>query len=346
MDSDKSPAARDVHERISPVQGEMVTSQVTSQAPSGVPILFAEFNDAYSFRNLIEYLKNTNIAGNFVFSPENITYSRSDAGNTILNEIVISKSDLTYYVYNAPVPEVIIGITISNLRKITKPIGKKDSIRLYMLPNDPLLYIQIVSINTKALSRNNANFVRPQGNIERLLYDVTGYVRGDDNPNCTIPIMDFCRMCTAMNSISCSFVTIRGLSRGAIFEAMTDGSISGRIDKFGIIDEAPSSSSKYPSGSSDLSLIDSFLSNLQIREDKIKVSNVKAPKLVIQPPIDTTETRIKVRISTIKALSKINNLSPPTGTIKLYMEPDLPLKLICKIGTYGTLTIYLRDIDS
>lgn len=304
------------------------------------PCLFAEFSDGYSLRNLIEYLKNTNVAGNFVFTPEDITYSRSDAANTILNEIYIHKSDLSYYVYNAPAAEVVVGVTISNLRKITKPIGKKDSVRMYMLAGDPLLYIQIVSTNTKALSRNNANFVRPQANIERLVYDVTGYTRTEDNPNCTIPITDFCRMCTAMNSISCSYVTIRGLARGAIFEAMTDGSISGRIDKFGIIDEhktvAPSPI--------DLSVIDSVMSNLH--PDKIKASNVKTPRLLIQAPIDESETRIRVRISTIKALSKINNLSPPTGHIKLYIEPDLPLKLVCKIGTYGKLTIYLRDIDS
>lgn len=316
------------------------TDRQDRQEKSGSPLLFAEFSDGYSFRNLIEYLKNTNIAGNFIFTPERITYSRSDANNTILNEIVILKSNLTYYVYNAPSTEVIIGVTISNLRKITKPIGKKDSIRLYMLQGDPLLYIQIVSINTKALSRNNANFVRPQGGIDHLLYDVGDYTRSDENPNCTIPIMDFCRMCTAMNSISCTFVTIRGLPRGAIFEAMTDGSISGRIDKFGIIDNPP----PPPSISSDLSNIDSVVSNLQ--SATIKMPTVKTPRLVIQTAADLAETCIKVKIATIKALSKINNLSTPTGIIKLYMEPDRPLKLVCNIGNYGRLVIYLRDIES
>lgn len=307
---------------------------------AGSPLLFAEFSDGYSFRNLIEYLKNTNIAGNFVFTPDRVTYSRSDANNTILNEIVILKSNLTYYVYNAPTTEVIIGVTISNLRKITKPIGKKDSIRLYMLQGDPLLYIQIVSINTKALSRNNANFVRPQGGIDHLLYDVGDYTRTDENPNCTIPIMDFCRMCTAMNSISCTYVTIRGLPRGAIFEAMTDGSISGRIDKFGIIDNPPPPPSV---AMTDFSTIDSVVSNLQ--PTSIKMPTVKAPRLVIQTAADLAETCIKVKIATIKALSKINNLSTPTGIIKLYMEPDRPLKLVCNIGNYGRLVIYLRDIE-
>ena len=120
-----------------------------------------------------------------------------------------------------------MGVTIFNLRKITKSIGKKDSVRLYMRHGDPTLYIQILSVNAKALSRSNVNMIKPQP-IQQEIYDVDGYARTEENPNCTIPVMDFCRMCAAMNSIQCSYVVLRGRPRGAIFEGIIYGSLIGR----------------------------------------------------------------------------------------------------------------------
>lgn len=303
------------------------------------PVFFAEFNESYSFRNLVEYLKNTNVEGNFVFTKDLITYTRADASNTILNEVIIRGCDLTYYIYNSPLPEIIIGLTIANLRRITKPIGKKDSVRLYMLPSDPLLYIQIISVNTKALSRNNANFVKPQL-CDTIEYDPGTYTRSEDSPNCTIPVMDFCRMCTAHNSLQNSFVTVRGLPRGVIFEGIIDGDITGRIDKFGIVDNIGNGAADPVSISDNNPAIFS-----EIRLDKIKAPTGKAPKLVIQTAAEAAEIRLKIKVSTIKALSKLNNLSTSGGIIKIYIEKDLPIKLVCNIGTYGKLIIYLRDAD-
>jgi len=319
------------------------TNQVGGTGNS--PVIFAEFSDAYSLRNLIEYLKSTNVHGDFIFSKDKIIYAMSDADRTILNEIVILGCNLPYYIYNSPSEYVVVGMTISNLRKITKSIGKKDSVRLYMLPNDPLLYIQIMSMNTKALSRSNINIIKPQQAKENVEYDTMDlqYTRGEDNPNCTVPIVDFCRMCTAMNSIQCTHVTIRGLPRGAIFEGIMEGGLTGRIDRFGICEGYTSSKSSNTDGGSlpDLSVL---MEDLQV--DKIKMPTTgKTPKLVIQSN-EAIENRIRVKISTIKALSKINNLSTAGGIIKLYIEEDMPLKLVVGIGTYGKLTIYLRSVDN
>lgn len=296
------------------------------------PVIFAEVNDGYTFRNLIEYLKSTNVYGNFIFTSEGIYYSRSDAQETILNEVFIPKCNLTYYIFNTPLPEVVVGMTLSNLRKITKPIGKKDTVRFYMHANDPLFYIQNVSITTKALSRNNTNFVKPQ-QFERVDYEPPEFTRSEDNPNCTVPVVDFCRMCTAMNSI-CSSVTIRGFQRGIIFEGMMEGSVSGRIDRFGVIDTQVINPVQGP----DISGLE------KINLDKVKLPQGKIPKLVIKSPNDHSINTIRVKIGTIKSLSKLNNLSSPNGIIKVYIEKDIPsLKLVCNIGTYGKLIVYLRD---
>jgi hypothetical protein len=304
-------------------------------SPSDNVIIFVEFSDGYSLRNMIEYLKSTNTHGNFYFTPEKILYSRSDANNTVLNDITILGCNLTYYIYNSTEPHIPVGVTISNLRKITKSIGKKDSVRLFMRQGDPTLYIQILSVNAKALSRSNVNMITPQP-IEQEIYDVDGYTRSEETPNCTIPVMDFCRMCAAMNSIQCSYVIIRGRPRGAIFEGIMDGRTIGRRDEFGIC--------KKTAGSAipDLTPLMEDLSM-----DKIKVPN-KIPKIVPLNDVeedDEDEVQIRVKISTIKALSKINNLSTAAGIVRLYLERDLPAKLICNIGSYGKLIIYLRDVS-
>jgi hypothetical protein len=50
--------------------------------------------------------------------------------------------------------------------------------------------------------------------------------------------------------------------------------------------------------------------------------------------------RFRIDISIIKYLQKLNALSP-TGTIKVYIEKKLPMKMVCNIGTFGKMSTYL-----
>lgn len=59
-----------------------------------------------------------------------------------------------------------------------------------------------------------------------------------------------------------------------------------------------------------------------------------------RPMVDNGEVSIKTKYTIIKALSKINNLSSQ-GMIKFYSQPGNPIKMVCKIGSYGILEIYL-----
>ena len=53
---------------------------------------------------------------------------------------------------------------------------------------------------------------------------------------------------------------------------------------------------------------------------------------------------ITIKQSLLKAFSKIKNISPSTGMIKFYAEPDKPtIKIILSVGCYGKLTIFLRN---
>lgn len=148
-------------------------------------------------------------------------------------------------------------------------------------------------------------------------------------PNCTVPTADFARMCTAMSSVKCDIVTIRGLPKGAIFEAMMPGGIVGRIERFGNCDNY----TQTVVAPDQVSATD---------KPNITIPTAPRPKLIIRTTIE--ESIIRLKTSTIKSLTKLNNLSA-TGTVKIYLEPRAPLKLLCKIGTYGTLKVLIRSYD-
>jgi hypothetical protein len=293
-------------------------------------VFYAEFSDGYSFRNLVEYLKSTNNTGNFLFSSRGINYIQNNTSNTLLNCVEIRGYDLTAYVFNAKLEQIDVGVNLSNLRSITKSVGKKDSLRLYMIKGNPHLHISISSPNTKELNRNNISVIRPQ-KLEILDFNLDEFNRSESNPNCTAPSIDFNKMCTAMNAIKCNFVAVYSQDTTVVFKGMFDGDIVGRMDRFGI--------NKQKNVSHSLPEI----SDINSRSLISNFEDISPPQIVILP--EDYEYSIRIETSTIKALGKLNNLSP-NGTIKMYMELERPFKMIANIGSYGKLIIFLRDISS
>ena len=290
----------------------------------------AEFTDGYAFRNMIEYLRATNSKGNFRFSNDIIYYEQADPNLITVNQIEINTCDLSNYEFYSNVPELIVGVNISDMRAITKTIGKKDSIRLYKNSNDPILYIQIISGNTRSGSRTNISIVRPQ-QVEVINYNFPEYKRNERFPNCTVSSTDFAKMCTSMSSLKCNTVTVHGYPKGVVFEGLTEGSMSGRIEQFGSPDGFTSSQS-----------MDSSIPNRKL--NNITIPNGPKPRLIIKNNNPEEQVNIKIKMSLIKSLAKLNNLSNH-GMIKLYMEQDNPLKIMCQIGNYGTLRVYIRSDD-
>jgi hypothetical protein len=295
-------------------------------------LFYAEFSDGYSFRNLIEYLKSTNTNGNFIFHKDGISYSQHNNSNSLLNFIELRGYDLPVYFYRSSDEFIRVGINLSNLRSITKSVGKKDSIRIYMLCNNPLLHISISSPNTKELNRNNVSVIRPQ-KLEVIQYDIDEYKRDESSPNCTTPAFDFNKMCSAMNALKCSHIVVYGDESSIVFKGMFDGDLVGRTDTFGITKKKDESHGLgFPSQIPEISEFGKVINPTY--------NEVDGP--VINKQINYQHS-IKIDVSTIKALGKLNNLSP-NGTIKMYMEEGLPFKMISNVGSYGKLTIFLRDI--
>ena len=296
-------------------------------------LFYAEFSDGYSFRNLIEYLKSTNTSGNFTFHKEGISYIQHNNSNSLLNCVELRKCDLPVYIYRTEQEFVRVGINLANLRSITKSVGKKDSIRLYMVYGNPLLHISISSPNTKELNRNNISVIRPQ-KIDSIEYEINEYQRDETSPNCTTPAFDFNKMCSAMNALKCSHIIVYGDESSILFQGMFDGDLVGRTDTFGITKK------KDNFGTSNIPEISEFGKIISAPS----YNEHETPESVLRNPSQNNSNHnIKIDVSTIKALGKLNNLSP-NGTIKMYMEEGLPFKMISNVGSYGKLIIYLRDL--
>jgi hypothetical protein len=289
--------------------------------------LRVDFTEGYSFRKTFEYLKQTNGQGNLLFFPNEIIYTETDENRTLLNDIRIQTCDLTKYDYNSDEESIAIGFTLSELVTITKHIGKKDSLLICLLHGDPNVYLQIIGANNKACDRGSVYILRSQNINPQIIYPYE-YDRAENNPNCAVPISDFCKMCSAMNSLKCNSVTIKGYPYGICFEGIRPGNITGRIDRFGNC-EMPLQKT--------LSLI-----KPSTGDDGSSGGQVQQVRLNIRSP--SNEVKIQIPISTIKALSKLNNITPG-GVIKFYTEQDKALKLICNIGCYGKLTILLNDCE-
>lgn len=302
-------------------------------------IFFAAFPDGYSFRNLIATLRQEFAEANFILSEKTITLAQTNQSNYALYVVNILSSELKAYQYNVlddegkKVQEIAVGFKTADMMKATKLIKKRDGVYLYMKTNDnTTIYVQPVSSNTKDGSQSNIGFV-PCIDVEHFDHQPPDYQRSVDDPNTKVLASDFSTMCTSMSGIKCSQVAATGYPNGIIFKGILPGKSIGRVTRFGVCNSS--------NNNSIASNLDEFLESLNLDETRHSSSS-SSKKLVVKSQEDLCTVHIP--ISTIKSLSKINNLSASGTMVKLYIEEARPLKIVSPLGAYGTFTVYLRDI--
>lgn len=304
------------------------------------PMFLASFTEAYSFRNLIALLRQKVKEANFIFSPTKIEITRADNSKTTLFEIEIKGSELKIYEYNAYddetgdlLPCIAVGFNTGEMVKATKHIKKKDGLNIYMKAGDNNIYIQPTGTNTKDGMRSGFGVV-PAIDVEIIDYEKRHYERSEDNPNAKILASDFSAMCATMMTVKAVSVAATGYVNGIMFKGiLADKSIS-RVDRFGQCDNV----AKTPISISNLTEI-----TQKLKLDDISTTRPKGKslKLVVKSREDLCTVHIPA--NTIKALSKINNVSLPSAMVKVYSEEGKALKLSAPIGTYGNIKVYLRD---
>ena len=286
---------------------------------------FATFIDGSSFRNMIEYIRLPNTEGVFRFTKHKIFYEQGDADRNILNVINLKTYELTDYSFDSKSDEVIVGINLADLRNITRNVGKKDHIDLYKLPAEPKnLYIRIRSQSEKGSESNL--YLLPITTISYTVYTLPVYERGKKDPTCTVYQSDFSKLCKSLVTIKCGHTNVHGFEKGVIYKGILNTGAIGSVKEFG---KCTGSQANQPR----LKSIFNEASNNAIIKAK------RPPPRLNIGEIGEIE-RFRIDISIIKYLIKLNALSP-TGTIKMYIEKGLPLKMVCNIGTFGKIAVYL-----
>jgi hypothetical protein len=299
---------------------------------------YAEFSDGYTFRNLIEYIRLTNFDGVIRCYKNKIKYEQSNDDETILNKFEIFTYQLTDYQISSRTNEVIIPINMVKFRNVTKNVGKKDRCSIYKASNETTLFVQIFNANSQTNGEASGLFPIETQDIPYNEYDDIKYDREKDQPNCTVYQAEFSKMCASMISVKSSYVTAHGTEKGIIFKGIKSDGTNAYIKDFGKV--RPDQDKKMHFR---LRAIDKSLANFgPIENMTIKTSNIPAPKLRIGEFGEIQ--RFSISMTTMKGLAKLNNLSP-MGTLKFYVEPGKPLRIICSIGGYGELTVYIRSYD-
>lgn len=282
---------------------------------------FATFTDGASWRNLIEFSRLSNETGVFRFSRHKIVYEQSDRDNNLLNVIKLRTHELTDYNFVSKNDEIIVGINLSEMRNITRNVGKKDSLDLYILEGEPKsLYIRIRSQSEKGSESNL--YLLPITSSGYTAYKLPEYQRGKKDPTVTVYQSDFSKLCKSLVTIKSAYVTIHGFNKGIIIKGILSTGAIGSVKEFGKCGNATQTNLK------------------SITNESGNIIRAKAapPRLNIGEAGEVE--RFKIDISIVKQLVKLNSLSP-TGTVKFHVEKNLPLKISCAVGNMGTLTSYI-----
>jgi len=289
--------------------------------------------DGYSFRNTIGIIKSETDHATMVLSLDKIEISFLNRSKCAVHRAVLDPVGFSIYQYNikdqsgALVDEYPIAFDTNEMYNTTKGIGRRDGIRLYWLPGDGKINIQPIKSSNKDPGKASALFVNIL-NLEYTRYDTGIY---SQTPNIRVQAKDFAELCNQATTLKCSYVEIVGQQNGVVFKGILPNHTMASINKFTSQIALPKSSSSMQGD------LDNLIGNLTLKDlsstSRVNLNIVKSEDLMT----------VKVPITTIKALSKIHNISPSGTLLRFYFTEGKPTKIESPIGTYGMYTICLRD---
>lgn len=300
----------------------------------------AYFMDAYPVRNVIGILKAETDRATMILSPSSIEISFINTTKKASYKIQFDASDLTRYEYNIVdeegqlYQEYAIAFETEEFFNTTKGIGRRDGIQLYWITGDNKITVYPVKASTKDPGRSSALFVKIL-NIEHQRVEIpVGY---NNEPNIKVQSKDFADICTRASTLKCVFLDIVGEYHRVTFKAILPNNTPAAVERINSRIKVPSDSTI--SRLTNLDEVDRLIGNLKAKD------NSETQTTGISLNIMKREDLMTVRspISTVKALSKIHNISPPGSFLSFYFAENKPIKIVSKIGTYGTCTICLRS---
>lgn len=298
--------------------------------------------DGYSFRNTIGIVKSETDYATIIISQKSLEISFLNTSKCAVHKIMLQPHEFTMFRYNIRdendelVSEYPIAFDTNEMYNTTKGIGRRDGIRLYWLSGENKFNVQPIKISTKDPGRIGALFVRML-NMEHTRYDSGTY---NSEPNVRIQAKDFADICSQANTLKSSNLEIVGQENGVIFKAIMPNQTVASIHKFVSQTTVSKNSDKDFDKSNSLNYLDDVLNNLHITPSS------GSSTLTLNVVNTEDSLTVKVPISTVKALSKIHNISPSGSLLRFYFSSGKPTKIESPIGTYGNYSIFLRPPSS
>lgn len=307
------------------------------------PLFLMHIMDGYSFRNTIGIIKSETEHATMVLSEKLIEISFLNTSKCAVHKIVFYPQEFIVYRYNIRdengnlVKEYPIAFDTNEIFNTMKGIGRRDGIRLYWLPGDNRINIQPIKMSTKDPGRAGALFVKILP-LEHVRYDVNVY---DPEPNVRVQSKDFADLCSQANTLKCTSLEIIGHNSAVTFKGIHANQTVASINRFVSQTETPKTSST-PVIASNISEIYNLMDNFSVTPNNSYDNNSLSSGLKLNIINNDNLTNAKVPISTIKALSKIHNISPPGTLLRFFFDEGKPTKVESPIGTYGLYTFCIR----
>ena len=305
------------------------------------PLFIMHIMDGYSFRNTIGIIKSETEHATMVLSDKLIEISFLNTLKRAVHKILFYPQEFIVYRYSIRdeggnmVKEYPIAFDTNEMFNTMKGIGRRDGIRLYWLPGDNKINIQPIKMSTKDPGRAGALFVKILP-LEHVRYEVNVY---DPEPNVRVQAKDFADLCSQANTLKCTSLEIIGHNSSVTFKGIHANQTMASINRF-VSQTETSNSNSQPMVASNINDIYDLMDNFNISDTYD--SNHLSTGLRLNIVNNDNLSNAKVPISTIKALSKIHNISPPGTLLRFFFKQGNPTKIESPIGTYGLYTICLR----
>lgn len=291
-------------------------------------LFFVNIVDGYSFRNTMAIVKNETDVATMVLSPRKIEITFINISQCACHKIEINTSEIAGYDYNVRNKngelrsEYPVSFDTNQFFTTIRNVTRRDTIRFYLFDGETKIRVQPLT-NVKDSSQTGAFFVNII-NKEYTRYESSGDYR--EEPNVRVQAKEFAGLCSQANTLKCNTVTIAGEENGIV--------LRGYLANKNLAFVKP-----YSSQNSALACR-RLLSEGDEKEEDARNANLTLPKE------EEGQFLVSVPIATIKALSKIHNISPNNTQLRFYFLDEKPTKLVSPIGTYGTYTICLRNQHS
>lgn len=296
--------------------------------------------DGYAFRNMVNIWKSETEKATMILSPTKITVSFMNNQKCCVHEIELDTREFVVYKYNFRdsdgnlIGEVPITFNTTELFNTTKSIARRDALRIYWVSGSSLLSIQQVKAANKDPGTVGASFVSILQDEASCCTVPTGY---SVEPNIRVQAKTFADLCGQSGQMQCASLEIIGKTNSVMIRGLSPHNTASFATKFTSTTDVVEHKKPEPPKAVNMDAINALLSNLSIGDN--------APTSTLSLNVVSADDLMTVKVpsTTVKALSKIHNISANGTHLKFYFMTNKPTKIVSPVATYGTYSIFLRN---